>query len=74
MHIKALAGAGSHVGTALGSAAVLTLHGPGRRLIVTAPEEVAAHKHPLGPCLAPAVRDAVDAIVTHRLVLGGRVR
>ena len=55
------------------SAAALTLHRPGRRLIVAAPEEVAAHEHPLGPCLAPAVCDAVDAIVAHGLVHGGRV-
>ena len=55
------------------SAARLTVHRPRRRLSVAAPEEVAAHEHPLGPCLAPAVRDPVDAIITHRLVQGGRI-
>jgi hypothetical protein len=51
-----------------------TFRGPGRRLIFAADEEVTADELPLRARLAVCARDAVDAVVPHRLLLARRIR
>ena len=53
---------------------VLAFRGPGRGFVVAADEQVAADELLLRAGLAVGARDAVDAVVAHRLLLARRVR
>ena len=43
-----------------------TVRSPGRRLVVAAHEEVATHQMALRALVAPALLNAVDAVITHK--------